>query len=187
MLADAKLEFLSGNAPDVARQLIGWRLYVRESNDTLTGGTIIETEAYMQDDAASHSFRGKTARNEVMFGPAGGVYVYFTYGMHWCMNIVTGDTSDGQAVLIRSIVPERGVDLMKQRRGAVRVLDLTNGPAKLCQALAVNGEDNGLLINSGRVILVPPSDNEVYRVATTPRIGIKTGLDLLWRFAAKRQ
>lgn len=187
MLTDTKLEFLSRNAPDVARQLIGWRLYVRESNDTLTGGTIIETEAYTQDDAASHSFRGKTARNEVMFGPAGGVYVYFTYGMHWCMNIVTGDVGDGQAVLIRSIVAECGIDSMRQRRGGVRDSDLTNGPAKLCQALAVSKEDNGSQINGDRIILVPPSGTEIYRIAATPRIGIKNGVDLLWRFVARAQ
>ncbi len=103
-------------------------------------GRIIETEAYMSDDPASHSFRGPTPRTAVMFGPAGYLYVYRSYGIHWCANVVTGADGDGQAVLIRAVDPVEGADEMLRRRGR---LPLADGPGKLCQAFGLDGEDDG--------------------------------------------
>lgn len=182
----AELEFLSNEAPQVARELIGWRLFVREVDGGLTGGVIAETEAYTQEDAASHSYRGKTPRTEVMFGPAGHVYVYFTYGMHWCMNIVTGQEGSGQAVLLRALAPETGIPRMLHRRGAVAETQLANGPAKLCQALGVTGVDNGAVLGraSGRFVLLPPDAAAPVRVQALPRIGIRKDTHRLWRFRA---
>lgn len=173
---------LSQDAVTVARQLIGWSLYVREEDGALTGGTIAETEAYTAEDAASHSFRGETPRNRVMFGVAGGVYVYFTYGMHWCVNIVTGTVGDGQAVLIRALRPERGIERMRERRGGRADAELTNGPAKICQALGITGEDNGAQMNEGRFVLTPPLGKPPI-VQASPRIGIRHDTHRLWRFS----
>lgn len=179
-----KLDLLSEDTVEVAKQLIGWRIYAREADSSLTGGTIIETEAYTQDDAASHSYRGKTAGNKTMFGPAGRIYVYFTYGMHWCVNIVTGPKGRGEAVLIRSIQPDSGIDTMRQRRGFRPDKELTNGPAKLCQALAITGKDNGAVLNQGRFVLKPPKHGLAFNIIATKRIGIKHDTHRQWRFVA---
>lgn len=173
---------LSQDAVTVAEQLIGYRIYVKESNGSLTGGTIIETEAYHQDDAASHSYKGETPRNSVMFGPAGHVYVYFTYGRHYCMNIVTGTRDRGEGVLLRALRPETNIDIMQYRRGNRAIHDLTNGPAKLCQALAVTKENNGAFINGEKFVLLPPHSSKQQRSKATPRIGIKENKQYLWRF-----
>jgi DNA-3-methyladenine glycosylase len=175
---------LSKNALKVARKIIGWRLYILEPDGSLTGGMIIETEAYTQDDAASHSYRGKTKRNEIMFGPAGFTYVYFTYGMHWCMNIVAAANKNGEAVLIRAIKPEKNIELMRQRRNNRPNKELTNGPAKVCQALAITGKDNGLKINKSKILLKSPHKKINYKVLATKRIGIKHDSHRPWRFIA---
>ncbi len=175
------MSLLEQGAVDAAEGLIGWRLYVREADGTLTGGRIIETEAYAQEDAASHSHRGRTPRTEVMFGPAGHIYVYFTYGMHWCMNIVTGHEGHGEAVLIRALEPDNGLDYMQMRRGDKPPGELTNGPAKLCQALAVTGQDNGARLNHSRFVLLPP-DKPKPKIKATERIGITRDTHRLWRF-----
>lgn len=182
-IAGVDLAFLERGPVEVARQLIGWRLYRREGS-VLLGGVIIETEAYAEIDAASHSYRGETARTKVMFGPAGRIYVYFTYGMHHCMNIVTGPAGDGSAVLLRAIEPDEGLALIRARRGNRPDSELTNGPAKLCQALSVTLRDNAKLINSGEFILLPPKGNQL-RIETTKRIGITKDTHRLWRFVAK--
>lgn len=174
------MEFLSHDAVMVARQLIGYGLYVKEADGSLTGGVITETEAYSAEDAASHSHRGETPRNAVMFGPAGHIYVYFTYGMHWCMNIVTGEKGSGEAVLIRSIVPDKNIEVIRERRTVKKDSDLTNGPAKICQALGVTGADNGEKIGGERFALLPPTQN--LEVIATERIGIKKDTHRLWRF-----
>ena len=171
---------LSQNAVTVAEEIIGWKLYVLEPDGSKTGGIIIETEAYTQDDAASHSYNGETERNKIMFAAAGTVYVYFTYGMHWCMNIVTGPKGSGEAVLIRALVPDTGIKHIKQRRNGRPPAELTNGPAKICQALNVGALDNGLAINQGRLVLLPPESEP--HVRATPRVGIKRNQDALWRF-----
>jgi DNA-3-methyladenine glycosylase len=174
---------LTQSAVTVAQNLLGHRLYTVAPDGTKVGGEIIETEAYNQDDAASHSYRGKTPRTEVMFGPAGHMYVYFTYGMHWCMNIVTGEEERGEAVLIRAIQPDEGIEIMRKRRNNRPNDELTNGPAKVCQALDVTGKDNGVKLNEGRFILLPPTEKLDY--IATERIGITKDTHRLWRFVAK--
>lgn len=176
--------FLEQGAVVAARELIGWRLYVREQDGSLTGGKIVETEAYTGEDMASHSYRGQTPRNEVMFGPAGRIYIYFTYGMHWCMNIVTGQKGQGEAVLIRAIIADKNLNLVQARRGDKPSQELTNGPAKVCQALGVNGSDNGARLNQKRFLLLPPNGPRPKFMATK-RIGIKSDTHRLWRFIAK--
>jgi DNA-3-methyladenine glycosylase len=144
-------------------------------------GRITEVEAYRQDDPASHTFRGRTDRNAVMFGPAGYLYVYFTYGMHHCANVVTGPAGEGAAVLIRAVEPIAGIDTMRARRqGRPHIAD---GPAKLCQAFGIGGEHNGVdLCDGGAIGLfddgVPPPDDPV----VGPRIGITKAVDVPWRF-----
>lgn len=144
-------------------------------------GRIVETEAYRPDDPASHSFRGLTARNAAMFGPPGTLYVYFTYGMHYCANVVTGPEGDGAAVLLRAVVPVAGVELMRERRSGRAAL--ADGPAKLCQAMAIGPEHNATdLLGGGPVALgddglAPPAAPIV-----GPRIGISKSVDAPWRF-----
>lgn len=180
-MATTLQNILKSGAVPAARDLIGWRLYTIDAGKKV-GGTIIETEAYTQEDAASHTYNGQTARNSIMFNYAGHVYVFFTYGMHWCFNIVTGAIGSGEAVLIRAIIPDMGIDTMRERRNHVPDAELTNGPAKLCQALAITGADNGALINSSRFILAPPT--KPYKFSTTPRVGIRKDIDRLWRFVS---
>lgn len=175
-------QLLQQDAVRVARELIGWRLFVHEAGSARTGGTIVETEAYTQEDAASHSYKGRTPRTDVMFGPPGRVYVYFTYGMHWCINIVTGQEGRGEAVLIRAILPEVGVAAIRERRGNKPNAQLANGPAKLCQALAITGADNGAVVNQGRFFLLPPVKS--YEAYATERIGITRDTHRPWRFVA---
>lgn len=177
------LEFLEEGSVAAAKQLLGWRLYT-EDGGARVGGTIVETEAYTQEDAASHSYRGKTLRTEVMFGPAGYIYVYFTYGMHHCMNIVTGRAGHGEAVLIRALVPDSGLDVIRQRRGHRPDHELTNGPGKLCQALDVSLRDSGARLNHSRFLLLPPV-RPVRRLPPTERIGITKDTHRLWRFTAE--
>jgi len=174
------MEVWDQDAVTAARQLIGYRFYVREADNSLTGGMITETEAYNAEDAASHSFRGETARNQVMFGEAGRLYVYFTYGMHWCANIVTGAAGSGEAVLIRALQPDEGLDRIQERRGGRPDHELTNGPAKICQALNITGADNGVVINQERFVLLPPAGPPPAVQATT-RIGIRQDRHRLWR------
>ncbi len=182
------LSFLDQDAPIAARELIGWQFFVAEIDGSLTGGTIIETEAYSQRDAASHSYRGKTKRNEIMFGESGVLYVYFTYGMHWCLNIVTGSIGDGQAVLIRALQPSSGIQNMRGRRNNRPDTELTDGPAKLCQALDVTGADNGSILNNGNFLLKPPKNLDTkIKIIATPRIGIKNDTGRLWRFISAEQ
>ena len=178
------LTFLSQDAVTVAQQLIGWRLYVQESDGNLTGGVITETEAYTSTDTASHSYNGRTKRNDVMFEPSGRLYVYFTYGMHWCANIVTGRDGEGEAVLIRTIQPDQGLDRIRQRRPNAAVNSLTNGPAKICQALLITGQDSGAELNNSRFMLLPPKRKN-YDILATERIGISRNTHALWRFVGR--
>ena len=146
---------------------------------------IVEVEAYCgPEDPAAHSYRGRTARNATMFGPPGHLYVYFSYGMHWCCNPVCGDDGEGVAVLLRALEPLEGLDEMRAARGGVRDRDLCRGPARLCQALGITRDLDGAdLVTSDRGLTIeddgtpPPADP-----ATGPRVGITRAADLPWRF-----
>lgn len=149
-------------------------------------GRIVEVEAYGgADDPASHAHRGPTARNATMFGPPGQLYVYFTYGMHWCANAVTCDTGTAGAVLIRALEPLRGIEAMAAARPAARrLLDVANGPAKLCQALGIDGRLDGADLTTAdqAITIVDDGTSPPAPAATGPRVGISMGTDLLWRF-----
>lgn len=135
----------------------------------------------MSDDPASHSFRGVTPRTEVMFGPPGHLYVYFVYGMHWCANVVSGAIGSGQAVLIRALEPVAGVELMRERRGPGK--PLCDGPAKLCSALAITGDDRGTNLLAPESQISLSDDGYVSgKIVSSPRIGISVAVDKPWRY-----
>jgi DNA-3-methyladenine glycosylase len=146
----------------------------------------VETEAYEEGDPASHSYRGRTARTEVMFGEPGHLYVYFTYGMHHCMNVVTGRDGEGSAVLLRAAEPILGLDAMRRRRGVEDPERLLAGPARLTQALDVERALNGADLVAGRELVVARGRPiESGRVVVGRRVGIRVGLDRPWRFAVR--
>ena len=140
---------------------------------------MVETEAYDPNDPASHSFNGPTLRNAAMFGPIGRAYVYRSYGLHWCLNLVCG-LAPGSAVLIRALEPEQGLDQMRERRGKVSDRDLCRGPGRLCQALAITGALDGQPMDAAPFTIL----NSVTQaeIVTGGRIGITRGADTLWRF-----
>src|SRR5205823_1020186 len=142
-------------SPEVAHDLLG-RLLVRAGSGGPLVGRIVECEAYQEDDPASHSFRGRTQRTEVMFGPPGHLYVYFTYGMHFCMNVVTGRDGEGSAVLLRAVEPMHGLDVMRARRGVDDPHRLCAGPARLAEAFAVARAENGQDLVEGSDLFVAP-------------------------------
>src|SRR5206468_1698741 len=160
----------------VARRLIGAIVLVDG-----VGGRIVETEAYHHEDPASHSFSGPTPRNAVMFGPPGRIYVYRSYGIHWCMNLVCGD-GPGSAVLLRALEPTHGLDLMIARRGLEDPRLLCSGPGRLCQALGVTREHNGFMAAEPPFALEP---GPPAKVVVGPRIGITKAADVPWRFGER--
>jgi len=148
-------------------------------------GKIVETEAYLyRDDPACHASRNRTARNEAMFGPAGNIYVYLIYGMYHCMNIVSGKTNEGEAVLIRALEPIQGMDLMRERRGTAKIENLCNGPGKLAQAFGITKEHNNLSLLSGREMQLHDS-SEKPEVQVSGRVGLTVGRELQLRFFIK--
>jgi DNA-3-methyladenine glycosylase len=173
--------FYARPSPVVARELLG-RLLIRRAGGVLLVARIVETEAYQQDDPASHSFRGPTARNEVMFGAAGFLYVYFTYGMHFCMNVVTGRPGVGSAVLLRAAEPLEGLEVMAGRRGTTTPRSLCSGPARLTQAFGVSREQNGIDLVAGGELWLGGGRVPDGVVRTGPRIGIRHAADVPWRF-----
>lgn len=164
--------FFQRPAEVVARALIGVTLLVAG-----VGGVIVETEAYDRDDPASHSYRGQTARNAAMFGPAGHAYVYRSYGIHWCLNVVT---LPGSAVLLRALAPADGIDVMRVRRGVADVKALCSGPGRLCQALDVTGRLDGWKLDREPFAMFGP--NVAAAIAIGRRVGITKGVDAAWRF-----
>ncbi len=175
-------ELLARDSPVVAPFLLN-KLLVHGP----CAGRIVEVEAYREDDPASHSFRGSTPRNQVMFGPAGHVYVYFTYGMHWCANVVTGDDGEGSAVLLRAVTPVAGLDVMRERRRGRP--GLADGPAKLCQAFAIGPDHNGVDLCSSEAAhhptglrLLDDGTPPPRRPTVGPRVGITKAVDTPWRF-----
>ncbi len=173
----------------VAKDLLG-KIIVRRVGRTILSGKIVEVEAYLgAKDPASHAYRGKTKRNEVMFHEGGLLYVYFTYGMHFCANVVTGKKDIGEAVLIRAIEPLVGVEAMKRNRGAAEKrlteVNLTNGPAKLCQALGIERKENGTDLLGDKIFLTDGESMSKSDIGTSVRIGITQGRDKRWRFFVK--
>lgn len=143
-------------------------------------GRIVEVEAYREDDPASHCFRGRTPRNAPMFLCGGHLYVYRSYGVHWCLNLVTGKEGEGQALLIRALEPTEGQAIMRQRRGQVPERRLCAGPGNLCRALGIDGSFSGERL--GRRVHLCGVPGAAESVAQGPRIGITQGRDRPWRF-----
>lgn len=172
----------------VAKELLG-KFLVYSTPDGRLSGEIHEVEAYMQDDPASHSFRGKSVRNSSMFREGGHVYVYFTYGMYFCMNIVTESEGYGSGILIRSVIPVEGIEIMKRNRnrkeqdsGKNAFKGLTDGPGKLCQAFGITRVMDGLDAVTSDVLWLEDRGIRIAKYARTPRIGIRVGTEKLWRF-----
>jgi DNA-3-methyladenine glycosylase len=168
-------EFFARSVHDVAPDLIGCSLVVDG-----VGGVIVEVEAYDHEDPASHGFRGQTARNRSMFGPPGHAYVYRSYGIHWCLNLVCEEEGTAAAVLIRALHPTDGLDGMRARRGADDLRLLCSGPGKLCQALGVTSGHDGLPLDR------PPFEVRGARtsaeVVSGPRIGVTAAANRPWRY-----
>jgi len=174
-------DFLSDTASTVAPLLLGCILERTLEDGSVLRGRIVETEAYDQTDTASHSYKGSTPRTEIMFGSAGHLYVYFTYGMHYCCNVVVGPPGYGAAVLIRAVEPLEGEDSMKLRRSR-HGLNLTNGPAKVCQAFAIDKRFNGHNLHTPPIRLIVPEKRGDSTIVQSPRIGISTAKNTPWRF-----
>jgi DNA-3-methyladenine glycosylase len=168
-------DFFARSVHEVATELIGVTLLVDG-----VGGPVVEVEAYDQEDPASHGFRGPTSRTASMFGPPGHAYVYRSYGIHWCLNLVCAPEGRAEAALIRALAPERGIDRMRARRGVHVERALCSGPGKLCQALGVTQEHDGLALDE------PPFQlferDVTPEIVTGPRIGITRAVDHAWRY-----
>jgi DNA-3-methyladenine glycosylase len=160
-------------------------LVIREYQGHKLVGRIVETEAYHQADPASHSFRGTTPRTQVMFGSAGLAYTYFTYGMHWCMNVVCGAEGEGAAVLIRAIEPIEGTEQMKTLRKMADAKNLTNGPAKFAQAFAINKNLYGHDLRQPPLQIFEGEPLLPAQIVTTTRVGIRHAVDAPLRFYIK--
>ncbi len=179
-----KRSFYARDTVQVAKELLG-KILVRNIGGNLVSGVIVETEAYKYtDDEASHSFRGMTGRNKAMFGQVGMAYVYFTYGMHYCVNAVAkSDDYLAGAILIRSIIPKQGIDFMSRQRKISDISNLTNGPAKLTQALKITKKEYGedLTIRSN-LYIVDGIKVKKSEITSGPRVGIKKATDKRWNF-----
>lgn len=174
---------LTSHVLDVAPRLLGWRL--RTEFGVVTEVRLLEVEAYIGEaDPASHAYRGPTNRNQSMFLEAGTLYVYRSYGIHWCMNVVVEETGVPHAVLLRGGEPLIGAEEMARRRG--RTDHLADGPGKLAEALGVKGDHDGTSLIHGPVRLIADELPDGYRVETTPRIGISKAVEEPWRFLARR-
>lgn len=169
------IPFFDREAAIVAPDLLGATLLVNG-----VGGLIVETEAYHPQDPASHSYNGPTPRNAAMFGPPARVYVYRSYGIHWCLNFVCRNAS---AVLIRAIEPTAGIDQMRERRGVDDIHQLCSGPGKLCEAMAVSRDLDGHALSEPPFSFVP--GQATHAIAIGPRIGITKAVEKPWRFGVK--
>lgn len=171
---------LAGDPVEVAPALLGKVLRTADA-----AGRIVEVEAYREDDPASHSFRRRTERNATMFGPAGRLYVYRSYGVHWCANVVCGEAGEGGAVLVRALAPTEGLEAMRRRRPAARRdRDLCAGPGRLTAALGIDGshDDIDLLDAAASVRLVDDGTAPPARPIVTTRVGITKAVERPWRW-----
>ena len=175
--------FYARPTPVVARRLLG-HVLVSKVGGRLTAGRIVETEAYLgPEDPASHGYRARrTRRNASMFEPPGTAYVYFTYGMHWCLNAVTERKGFPAAVLIRALEPLAGLATMRRRRRGASDRELCSGPAKLCQALGITGREDGVALTRGRLRIVRQGSRQRDAIIVTPRIGITRAVEWPLRF-----
>lgn len=174
--------FYERNTQVVAFELIG-KVLVFKENGTKISGKIVETEAYFgAKDPASHAYRGMTPRNRVMFGAPGVSYVYFTYGNHHCLNVVTEEEGTPGAVLIRAVEPISGIEMMTKRRGQDKLEALTNGPGKLTQAFGITREHSGIDLTSGPFYMAEENSKKWIPIRATKRIGITQAVDLPFRF-----
>ena len=172
----------------VAKDLLG-KVLIRKDENQILAARIVEVEAYDgKVDKASHSFNGKTKRNEVMFNEGGYFYVYFTYGAHFCSNVVTGRSDHGAAVLIRAVEPLIGIDKMIKNRfsrnlkSEKEIYNLTSGPGKVCKAFDFNKEHSGLDLTSSDVFIVDQPKLRKNKIGISKRIGITKSVSLPWRF-----
>ncbi len=184
-------EFYTRPVIKVAKALLG-KILIKQEKNKILAGKIVEVEAYDGlIDEASHSFRGKTQRNEVMFREGGYFYVYFTYGVHHCCNVVTGKEGHGAAVLIRSVEPLTGIETMAIRRFGRRkitekeLVNLTNGPGKICQAFAFDRTHSGLDLTGDKVFIIDAPVLKKSEIGISKRIGISKSTELPWRFFIK--
>ena len=171
-------ELFAGSLHEVARGLLGWT-FLRDG----VGGRIVEVEAYASDDPASHAYRGRTRRNGAMFAAPGTLYVYRSYGIHWCVNVACEPEGTGAAVLLRALEPTRGLAEMRARRGNLGDQALCSGPGKLTQALGISGAVDGMSIVAPPFALEPP-DTPIDFI-TTPRVGITRAAELPWRYLVR--
>ena len=168
-------EFFARSVHAVAPELVGCTLLVDG-----VGGRIVEVEAYDREDPASHGYRGKTTRNRSMFGPPGTAYVYRSYGIHWCLNLVCEEEGSPAAVLVRALEPTDGVELMRARRGVEDLRLLCSGPGRVCQALAVTAEHDALRLDRPPFAVLGTTDET--NVVRGPRVGITRAADVPWRY-----
>ena len=178
-------EFYLENTVSVAKNLLGKKI-IRKIGRVEMSGIITETEAYRhKDDPASHAFRNITERNKVMFGEVGRAYVYFTYGMHFCFNVVARNPkSKAGAVLIRAIEPKKGIKTMQKNRKIENLKNLTNGPAKLSQALKITKSHYGVDLTNNTELFIIDGERPK-KIISSSRIGIKEATDKLWNFKIK--
>lgn len=176
-------EFYARDTVKVAKELLGKKI-IRNLGKTQITGIISETEAYRhKDDPASHAHKSMTDRNRAMFGEVGRAYVYFTYGMYFCFNIVAKKpTVDAGAVLVRAIQPEKGIDIMKKNRKNTNERNLTNGPAKLAQALDISKKHYGIDLTKKSDIFITEGLQDVGKIVSNSRIGISKAIDKRWNF-----
>jgi DNA-3-methyladenine glycosylase len=170
--------FFARSVHEVAPDLIGTTFLVDG-----VGGVIVEVEAYHHTDPAAHSYRGPTERNQVMFGPPGFIYVYRSYGIHWCVNFVCEQAGSASAVLIRAIEPVAGLEAMRRRRGVDDVRALCSGPGKLTEAMGITHAHNGLALDAAPMALYARADD--VEVVTGVRIGLTKAVELPWRYGLK--
>ncbi len=175
--------FFRRDSPTLAKEVLGAYLHRVLDGEELIG-RIVEVEAYAVGDPASHAFRGMTPRNKVMFGAPGLAYIYLTYGMHHCFNVVTNEQGEGEALLVRALEPIAGIETMRRLRGGLaKDRDLASGPGKLCQALALSRNENGIdLIESEELFLTRGTPILEQEIGVSTRIGISLAIEHPWRF-----